>query len=90
MGVNINIHPDLQHFTGGSGVVEVQGNTVAECFDQLVRQFSSIRRSGFFKEGHLSQFVDVYLNGVRVNSDDLTTPTKDGDRIDVLILIAGG
>ena len=90
MGIKINIHPALQHFANDLGVVEVDDSTVGQCLDQLIRQFPAIGSEGFYKNGKLNQFIDVYLNRERVDPNDLATPTKDGDEIHIVILIGGG
>ncbi len=90
MAIKINIHPALQHFTNGLNVVESNGSTVGQCLDQLIRQFPGISTEGFYKNGTLSQFVEIYVNQERVDHDGLAIPTKDGDEIHIVLMLGGG
>ncbi len=90
MAIKINIHPALQHFTNDLNVVEINGSTVGQCLDQLIRQFPGISTEGFYKNGKLSQFVEIYVNQERVAHDGLAIPTKDGDEIHIVLMLGGG
>jgi len=48
MSVKVNIfYPHLQQFTNNQDVVEVNGSTVGDCLDDMVRQYPSLGCMGY-------------------------------------------
>lgn len=94
MSVKIVIPPGLRVFTDDKGEIEVTGNTVGECLENLVALFPMIGKTIFFREGELFNFghnkVSIYLNGKDTYPDELSGSTKDGDTITILYSISGG
>ena len=90
MSVRIHIHKTHRQFTDGMEIVEVEGTTVGECLDNLVKRFPGIRESIFDKKGHLRNIVEVYLNLSSAYPDELKKPVQDGDNIHLTIMLAGG
>lgn len=90
MSVRINLHPNLLQFTNDQAIVEVNGSTVGECLDELVKQFPQIKRGLFDKDGKLLNYVDVYVNYESSYPEELAKPVKDGDELHITLIIAGG
>jgi molybdopterin converting factor small subunit len=90
MSVRVNIRPFLTHFTKGQTVVEVEGNTVGQCLDELVKQFPKTKKVLFNKDGGLHNYVEVYINRESAHPDELAKPVKDGDELDIVLIFAGG
>jgi len=90
MSVRVNIHPILAHSTNDQTVVEVKGNTIGQCLDELVKQFPRLKPELFDKDGSLLNYVDVYLNQESAYPDELAKPVKDGDELNIALIIAGG
>ena len=90
MSIKVNIHPVLQHYTNDRDVAEVNGTTVGECLNDLVKQFPGIERGLFNKQGRLLNYVDIYVNLQSAFPEELTKPVKDGDEIQLVMMIAGG
>lgn len=90
MSVKINIHPFFSHLTNDQTVVEVNGNTVGQCLEQLVAQFPQLRKRLFEKDGSVSRLVDIYVNGESAYPEELAKPVKDGDEIHTEVIISGG
>ena len=90
MGIRVNIHPLLHHFTGGEEVAEVSGNTVGECLDHLVARFPGLKNGLFEKDGRLRSYVEIYVNRESAYPDQLVKPVRAGDEIYILVMIAGG
>jgi len=86
----INLHPDLLQFTNDQAMVMVNGSTVGECLDELVKQFPEIRQRLFDKNGKLLNYVDVYVNYESSYPEELAKPVKDGDELHITLIIAGG
>ena len=90
MSVKINLHRSLASLTNGQTVVEVNGNTVGQCFEQLVARFPKLKKRLFEKDDTLSRILEIYVNGESVYPDELATPVKDGDELHTVVLISGG
>ena len=91
MSVKVNIlHPSLQHFTHHQELVEVNGSTVGECLDHLVKQFPGIEKGLFDRHGQLLNYVYFFVNGKGAYPTDPARPLKDGDELTISVLLAGG
>ena len=90
MSVKINIHASFSRLTNGLTVVEVNGNTVGQCLDELVKRFPQLKKKLFEKNGTLSRIIDIYLNGESTYPEELEAPVKDGDELHIVVIISGG
>lgn len=90
MSVKLNLHRSLAHLADDQTVVEVDGNTVGQCLEQLAARFPRLKRRLFEKDGTLSRILEIYVNGESAYPDELATPVKDGDELHTVVLISGG
>ena len=90
MSVKINIHPSFRRYTDGLGVAKVEGTTIGECLDQLVKEFPGIKKELFDVNGELPAYLDIYVNRKSAYPEELTKTVKDGDELDIVFLIFGG
>ena len=90
MSIKVHIHKTHRQFTNGLDVVEVEGNTVGDCLNQLVGQFPGIETEIFDKKGNLRNIIEIYLNLESAYPDELAKPVKDGDDIHLTLILAGG
>ena len=90
MPVKVHIHPTHRHHTNGLDVITVEGNTVGECLNQLVRQFPAMEKALFAKKDRLLNVVEVYVNHASAHPNELAKPVQDGDEIHLLVMLAGG
>ena len=90
MSVTINLHPSLYQLTNGQAIVKVEGNTVGQCLDDLIRQFPQIKPWLFDKKGKLLNYIDIYVNQESSYPEELAKPVKDGDELHITMMIAGG
>ena len=90
MPVKIHIHQTQREFADGNAVVEVVGDTVGACLDNLIQRFPDIRRVLFSGDGKLLNNIDIYVNHESTYPEALTTSVKDGDEIHLILVIAGG
>jgi molybdopterin converting factor small subunit len=90
MPVNIHIHATHRQFTNSLEVVAVEGTTVGECLNQLIKQFPGMEKALFVKKDKLLNTVEVYLNHASAYPNELAKPVKDGDEIHLVIMLAGG
>jgi sulfur-carrier protein adenylyltransferase/sulfurtransferase len=89
--VKVRIPTPLRAFADGASEVPVDGPTVGALVERLAEAYPGLRRHLFNPEGHLRNFVTVYLNDedVRYLEKD-ATPVKDGDVLSIVPAIAGG
>ena len=88
--VKININPFLTHITNNQSAVDVSGNTIGQCLEQLVTRFPVLKKWLYKKDGKLSDLVDIYLNGESSFPLELSKPVKDGDELHIIVIISGG
>ena len=90
MTIKLHLHKTHREFTDGRDVVAVEGATVGACIEYLLKQYPGLRDKLFDKKGVLRNFIEIYLNSESAYPDELKRPTKDGDEIHIVILLAGG
>jgi molybdopterin converting factor small subunit len=90
MSITARLHPILQNLAGGQEVVEVTGHTTGECLENLESRFPVIKQLIRDKRGQLRRYCEILVNFESTYPKELTTSVKDGDQIDIVILVAGG
>jgi molybdopterin converting factor small subunit len=90
MPVKVHIHTTHRQFTNGLEVVPVEGNTVGQCLNYLIKQFPGMEKALFAKKDKLLNVVEVYVNHTTAHPNELMKPVKDGDEIHLLVMLAGG
>jgi len=90
MAINVHIHAAHRQFTDGLEVVQVEGHTVGECLNHLIRQYPGMEKALFAKKDKLLNIVEVYLNHTSAHPNELLKPVRDGDEIHLIIMLAGG
>ena len=90
MPVKVHIHITHRQFTNGLEVVAVEGNTVGECLNHLIKQFPGMEKALFAKKDKLLNVVEVFVNHATAYPNELLKPVKDGDEINLLVMLAGG
>jgi len=90
MSIKINIASYLKPLANNLEVVEVNGSTVGECLNHLVKQFPRMEKMLFDKNGELLSYAGIYLNGEDAYPEELAKPVKDGDELYILYIIGGG
>jgi len=90
MTIKVRLHPVLQKLAGGREVIEVNGHTTSECLEKVEGRFPDIRRLIRDKRGQLRRHCRILVNCESANAHGLATAVKDGDQIDIVVLITGG
>ncbi len=90
MPVKVHIHVTHRQYTSGLEVVAVEGNTVDECLNHLIKQFPGMEKALFAKKDKLLNVVEVFINHETAYPNELVKPVKDGDEIHLVIMLAGG
>jgi molybdopterin converting factor small subunit len=90
MPAKVHIHVTHRQYTNGLEVVAVEGNTVGECLNHLIKQFPGMEKALFAKKDKLLNVVEVFINHETAFPNELIKPVKDGDEIHLLVMLAGG
>lgn len=90
MSLRVNILCYMRHLTNGQVVVEVNGDTVGQCLDDLIKQFPGIEVVLIDNNGELLNYVDIYVNGESTYPEQLARLVKDGDELHIVTIIDGG
>ena len=90
MSVEIYIPQFLQHLANGVEVVDVNGRTVGECLNALVKQFPQLEASLFDNKGKLRELLNVYINKESAYPEELSKPVNDGDKLQIMYTLVGG
>jgi molybdopterin synthase sulfur carrier subunit len=90
MSIKVRLNPILQKLTGGQEVVEVTGHTTGECLENLESRFPVIKQMIRDNQGQLRHYCSILVNSKSTHPEELTTPVKDGDQIDIVVFFGGG
>ena len=90
MSIKISIPSYMKSYTNNTEVVEVNGSTVGECLNHLVKQFLGMKKQLFSKKGSLFENIIISINGESAYPEQLTKPVKDGDELNIMFVIGGG
>jgi len=84
MSVKVYVEGGLIAMTKGKNMLEVSGDTVGECLEDLVTLIPKLKEALFFEkeEGFaLRSNIELLVNGSQ--TEDLFKAVKDGDQIHV-------
>lgn len=90
MSVKIVISPFLMHLINGARRVDVTGNTVGECLNELMKRFPGTEKLLLDENGKLLGYIDVYINGQSSYPEELTKAVHEGDELYIMNVIVGG
>jgi molybdopterin converting factor small subunit len=90
MSAIVNIHKTHRQHTNGLSKVEVEGNTVGQCLDHLVKQYPALKEVLFEKGDKLRNNIEIYVNLESAYPDELAKPVNDGDEMHITVMLAGG
>jgi hypothetical protein len=81
MSINLYLPSRFYYLWEGKGVIEVTGNTVAECLDNLIRIIPLMKKALSYKSGALDPEIKVLVNQKGVGAEGLAKEVYDGDEI---------
>ena len=90
MSAEIELSPIFARYSNNQLNIKVEGSTVGECLNDLLRQFPNLEKMLLNKEGKLQHAYDVYINGESAYPMEMTKPVKDGDKLNIVFIIHGG
>ena len=90
MSVKVHLYSSLRRYADNKGIVEVDGSTVEECLQDLVRQFPSISSVLFDEAGKSLDKVFVSINLESTYREKMDAPVKESDDVYLILIVAGG
>ncbi|MFC1907756.1 ThiS family protein [Chloroflexota bacterium] len=92
MSIKVNIPSFFQRYTDEHDTVEVNGTTIGECLNDLIRQFPKMERMLFYEPNDLDDGVVICLNREVLTAWDnpLNRRVVESDDISLLVIAAGG
>ena len=91
MGVMVSVPVPFRSCTDGRTEVAVEGDTVRQVLQNLNLIHTGIMEKICDENGKPRRFVNLYLNQRDIRSlDNLDTKVRDGDKISILPIAAGG
>lgn len=90
MKVKVDVQYFLPHLTEDHLEVEVEGNTVRECLEQLVARYPKAKRWLFREDGEIANFIDIFINRESLFPNQLSDPVREGDVIYIVMMHTAG
>jgi molybdopterin converting factor small subunit len=90
MSVKIEIPSILGKYSKKKLNFEVEAKTVGEALRELGKQSPGLKKLLLDKEGNLTHFYDVYVNGETIYPQTMSRPVRDGDKLNIVMIIFGG
>ena len=88
MNVRVRLNMSLKKLAGDKERIEVTGNTVRECLDDLMRRLPGAEKEIFDKNGYLRPLI--LINNTHFPQDELDRDVKDGDELWIITMMHGG
>ncbi len=89
MTIKISLHKTHRQYTDGKEIVEVEGKTVGECLQKLVKKYPPLEKE-ILKNGKLNSLIEIYIDGTSAYPNEMARPVKDVDKIDLVYMLSGG
>ena len=90
MSVEIIIPQFLQHLMDNVNTINVDGETVGECLEELVRRFPRLEEILYDVEGNLPHLLNVYVNKESAFPEEMARSVREGDTIHIAYTLVGG
>jgi molybdopterin converting factor small subunit len=91
VSVDVRLPTILRPSAGGEAVVAVEGDTVGEVFEDLVRRHPGLRDQVLTPDGGLHRHLNVFLNDDDIRYlGRLDAKVTDTDTVTLMPAVAGG
>jgi molybdopterin converting factor small subunit len=90
MSVNAVIPWNFVSMTNDTKQIQVEGETVGECLENLIEKYPTLKPDLFNKNGRLHNDIILYVNKTMTYPNELAKPVQDGDELAISVLIGGG
>ena len=87
--IKINIHSSLVRFTNNENQIELAIDKTSSIIPNLCEHYEQLKNNILDKNGALSPFINIYVNGKNINQlDDISL--QHSDTIDIVTALVGG
>ena len=87
----IKIPTPLRQYTDQNEYVKVNGKTIKDVMEDLVKKYPNLKKHLYNEENTLRNFVNIYLNNEDVRTmNGIKTSVEDNDVIFIVPAVAGG
>jgi len=86
----VKLHPYFQDVAHSGEFVKANGSTVAEIIDDLEKQYPGMKEQLVDKNGRVQGFAEIFVNAEIVHPMGINMLVKDGDEIEILVIVSGG
>jgi sulfur carrier protein ThiS len=90
MSVNIEIPSVFGRYSGNKLNFRVEARTVGEALHKLGKESPGLGKMLLDDEGKLTRAFDVFVNGESAYPGTMARPVKDGDKLNIVMVIYGG
>jgi molybdopterin converting factor small subunit len=90
MKIPVHLYSNLQRHTDNQSVVETEGTNVRECLIQLIQKYPEMGPIIMDKAGKSYSHVYLSVNLESAQSETLERPLSKGDRLYIILIVAGG
>jgi molybdopterin converting factor small subunit len=88
--VKIDCQFFLLHLTDDQMVIEVEGDTIKECLEQLVAKYPKVKKWLYREDGEIANYLDIFVNLESTLPNQISDPVKDGDVIYIVMMHTAG
>jgi len=89
--VKIQVAFPLNQLVGGINTFQAKGETVRQLLGNLDSQFPGLKERLINQQRKLNGSYLIFLNGEDIRSlQELETPLKNGDLVNILVVLSGG
>jgi molybdopterin synthase sulfur carrier subunit len=86
----VKLHPYFQDVAHSGEIVQANGNNVAEVIEDLEKQYPGMKEQLVDKNGRVQGFAELFVNAEIVHPLNTNMPVKEGDEIEILVIVSGG
>jgi molybdopterin converting factor small subunit len=90
MSVEIFLSPSLQTLVNDQAVVDISGNTLGECLNNLMQKYPQLKAALVDDNLELRRDYMIYVNGENAYPEESSRPIKDGDKLNLMSFFVGG
>ncbi len=90
MSVEVFLTPSIQYVINDVKSIKVDGKTIGDCLDNLIKQYPQLKDLIFDNKLGLRDNLNIFINGAIASPQDLTKSVRDGDKIHIVDVIIGG
>lgn len=80
----------FSNLTGKRRTIDVKGETVGACLQDLTKQFPEMKKVMYDEAGNVQPMIRIFVNRDATRPAESATPVKDGDELHLLAFYPGG